>query len=142
MPVAEITVQYVNFAKPGKKFGSVKSSEGNYYWGPDKLLHAFQQGEVCKIEYSENNGFNSIGKKLGSTKAPPLTPPPRQRTNPVDAENMFIIALLKEFVAAGKVDLSTTEIAQAVKMIREAYRVTLGGLEKQRSDEMDDAVEY
>ena len=76
MPVAEITVQYVNFAKPGKKFGSVKSSEGNYYWGPDNLLHAFQQGEVCKIEYSENNGFNSIGKKLGSTKAPPLTPPP------------------------------------------------------------------
>jgi hypothetical protein len=140
---AEITVQFVNEVKPGKKWGSVKSSEGNLYGCPPALLRQFSVGEVCKIEYAiAASGFKGINKKIGTSKGPPLSPPPRQRTNPVDNEHIFITACLKEFIAAGKVELITTEIVTAVATIRDAYRFTLGGLEKQRSDNLNDEVPY
>lgn len=148
MPTAEITVQYRNEKQPGRKMGSIKSSEGDYYGCPDALLFQFQRGEVCTVEYSEtpkrdgNGSWKTITKKIGVAKAPPLAAPPRQRTNPVDNEHIFITALLKEFIGVGKIELATTEIVTAVNAIRDAYRHTLGGLEKQRSDSMDDEVPY
>ena len=142
--IAEITVQYVNEVKPGKKFGSIKTSEGQIYACNPSLLRQFSNGEVCKIEFEtwSSGGFN-ITKKIGTGGTPkPLAAPPRQRTNPVDNEHIFITACLKEFIAAGKVELETTAIVQSVKVIRDAFRFTLGGLETQRDDDMNDSVPY
>lgn len=52
MPTATITVEYVNQPKPGKKMGSIKGSDGQYYgvWPND--LNQFRQGETVTIEYS------------------------------------------------------------------------------------------
>ena len=146
--VAEITIQYVNAPKPGKKFGSIKSSEGDYYGAPPAMLKMFSVGEVCKIEFttSEDGQWKSITKKIGGApkQAGPIPVPQiRARSNPVDNEHIFITACLKEFIAAGKVELETTAIVTAVNTIRDAFRFTLGGLERQRNEkDMQDEVPY
>jgi hypothetical protein len=70
MPVAEITVQYVNPPKVGKKMGSIKSTSGDYYnVFPDKL-DMFQAGMNYTIEYTvSDQGFKSF-KKLANASAP------------------------------------------------------------------------
>jgi hypothetical protein len=141
----EITVQFVNPVKPGKKWGSIKTSEGQMFGCPPNMLKMFSPGEVCTIEYEVwDSGGMGIKKKIGTTKAPPLSPPPppppRQRTNPIDTENMFVTALLKSFIEAGKIELSTTDIVAAIQDIKKAYRFT--STEKQVSDDLNDSVDY
>ena len=147
MPVAEITCQFVNPPKPGKRNGSIKSAEGDYYWGSQATIAEFRQGEVVKIEYTtkpkDGGGeWRTIVKKIGG--APPVSPnipQVRARSNPSDSEQIFTTALLKEFIAAGKIELSTAEIIAAVNALRSAYRNTFGGTEKQKNDtDMQDEV--
>ena len=138
-PTAEITVQYVNAPKQGKKFGSIKSSEGDYYGAPPSLLRFFKAGEVCTIEYKDDGRWKTLVKKIGTTAAPPLAPPPRQRTDPADTENMFINGWGQKFIEAGKIDLTVTDIAQAVQIIREGYR--RGSIKPPNSD-FGDQVGY
>lgn len=59
----QITVQYVNQPKAGKKMGSVKDTTGALYgvW-PDKL-GLFQPGKAYEIEFkTSEGGFKSITK--------------------------------------------------------------------------------
>lgn len=146
MPTAEITVSFVNFPKPPKKYGSIKSAEGDYYGSLPPLLRTFQVGEVCKIEYTETaEGYKNLKQKLGSSGAPAAKEAPsiRARSNPVDAENIFVSAHLKEFIANGTVTLDVDVIVQAVKVLREAYKRTLGGLESQRNgSDIRDEVQF
>lgn len=140
MPTKEITVQFRNDVKPGKKWGSIKTSENEIFGCPPNLLYQFNVGEVCTIQYTiGKGGFQGIDAKVAG-KGPPLSPPPRQRTNPIDTENMFITALLKSFIEAGKIELSTTDIVAAIQDIQKAYRFT--STEKQTDDALDDQVPY
>ena len=141
MPTQEITVQFVNPVKPGKKWGSIKTSEGQMFGCPPAMLKMFSPGEVCTVEIEEwSSGGGGIKKKIGTSKAPPLSPPPRQRTNPIDTENMFVTALLKSYIEAGKIELGTSDLVTAIKTIKDAYRFT--STEKQHSDELGDEVSY
>lgn len=146
MPTADITVSFVNYPKAPKKYGSIKSSEGHYYSSLPPMLRQFQVGEVCKVEYIETpEGYRNLKEKLGSSGAPAPKEAPsiRARSNPVDAENIFVSAHLKEFIANGTVTLDVDVIVQAVKVLREAYKRTLGGLENQRNDtDMRDEVQF
>lgn len=143
---AEITCQYVNQKKAGKTFGSIKSSEGDYYFAMPSMLNSFREGEVCKIEFTEDDSkgslFRQVTKKIGGAPpASPNMPQVRSRTNPVDSENMFTTALLKSFIEAGKLELSTTEVVAATNAIRQAYRMTFGGSEAQRNEtDMQDEI--
>jgi hypothetical protein len=70
MPVAEVTVKYINQPKPGKKMGSIKTTGDEYYnvW-PDKL-HMFHAGQNYTIEYDQNEqGFKSFKKLVGGSGA-------------------------------------------------------------------------
>lgn len=149
MPTAEITVQYRNEKKPGRKMGNIKTSEGEYYGAPDNILFQFNKGEVCTIEYSESpkqdgsGVWKTITKKLsGASPAQKIQPQIRARVNPAEAEQMFVAALLKSFIEAGKLNLSTAEIVAATNAIKDAYHRTLGSAEKQHSDDMDDGIPY
>jgi hypothetical protein len=68
MPVADITVKYVNPPRPGKKMGSIKTTGDEYYnvW-PDKL-GLFNAGQNYNIEYDVNDqGFKSFKKLVGDS---------------------------------------------------------------------------
>lgn len=143
--VTEITVQYVNPPKEGKKWGSIKAADGNYYYGPPATLSRYQVGETCKIEFElggKDGTLRSLKQKLSTTPpalAKPLPTPPRQRTNPTDSEQIFCCALLKEIIAP--TDTELTLIAKT-NMLRQVYRNTFGGLETQRDDEMRDEIPH
>jgi hypothetical protein len=141
----ELTIQFVNPPKEGSKWGSIKSSEGIFYGGPPALLRQFTAGEVCTIEFSKSaNGlYNNIVKKIGASKPAPLSPPPRQRTHPNDQTSIFVTALLGHFIHTGKVALQEDMIAEAADMILRAYRkCSLGGLQVQTRDDMDDSIGF
>ena len=140
---AEITVAYVNPPKPGKKWGNLKSASGDLYWGPPSMLAHYSQGETCRIEFElgGNDGtLRSLRRKLSTTPAALVTPTPlpaRARTNPVDQEQMFVVALLKEMVKPE--DTAATLIAKT-NTCRQAWRNTFGGSETQRNDDMNDEI--
>lgn len=52
--IAEVTVGFVNPPKEGKKRGSIKASDGNYYWGSAAQINLFSKGETCRIEYESS----------------------------------------------------------------------------------------
>ena len=143
----EITCQYVNFPKPGKRLGSIKTSEGEFFGVEPSLLRIFQQGEVCVVEYTESpktggGVWKNIKRKISSTPTALQKPPiqyPRARTNPVDQEQMFVVGLLKEMVTW---DHTAIEIVEKTNDLRKVWRNTFGGSETNRDDEMRDEIPY
>lgn len=57
MPSKTITAQYVNDPKPGgnQNYGSVKSSDGEFFSVKKAQLSQFQKGGVYTIDYDVNN---------------------------------------------------------------------------------------
>ena len=143
MPTAEITVQYLNNPKPGKKMGSVKSSEGDYYNCPPQMLHIFKVGEVCKVEFTERpkeggGSWKTLVTKLGGALSPKGPVPMRAMTNPKDSQQIFMTALLKEMVIP---EDTASGIIQKGRYCKEAYQVLFGTVEKQNTEaEMNDEI--
>lgn len=51
MPTATINVQYVNPPKPGKKQGSIKTVDGQFYGVDPTQLGQFREGGTYTVEY-------------------------------------------------------------------------------------------
>ncbi len=135
MPEIEITCQYVNAPKPGKRLGSVKSSEGEYYYVDPIMLKRFSVGEVCTIEYEakprDGGGeWKTIKRKISTSAAPPV-PQIRARTAPADSKQIFVTALLKGMVTPQ--DTVTTIIAKG-GMVKNAYEQLFGTEAKQTTE--------
>lgn len=147
MPVVDITVKTVAWPKPGKKKGWVISSEDGFYGCVPGLLTQFKQNEVCKIEYKtapkDGGGeWMDIIKKIGGGMTPMgANPIPRPRTNPTDSKQIFVTALLKEFIAAGRVDTSKTAVVAAGTALKQAYEELFGSPQKQETEAiMEDQI--
>lgn len=146
MPTAEITCQYVNFPKAGKRRGSIKSSEGDYYWGSDTTLRQFAVGEVCTVEYDtqpkDGGGEWRTIKRKVSTTSPGSTPTQvRNRTNPADSKQIFVTALLKEGIASGKIEPSKVGVVSAGNALKAAYEELFGTPAKQTTEaELNDEI--
>ena len=76
MPYATVTVRYVNDPKPGKKMGSIKSTDDVYYGAWPNQLRQFESGQTYDIEYEElGSGFKKFvrfqdeGQRQEPTKA-------------------------------------------------------------------------
>jgi hypothetical protein len=50
---ATVTVQYVNLPKQGRKSGSIKDVDGQFFGVWPTMLAQFQEGETYEIEYTE-----------------------------------------------------------------------------------------
>lgn len=152
MPQSEITVQFVNYPKEGKRNGSIKSSEGDYYWGSETTLKQFQKGEVCTIEWNTDDSgkWKRIVKKISSV--PPVLAAGkstsvgrgewRPMAHPVDQEQMFVGNLLRERPLLKQPAIEVTDLIEEINLLRDAYRNTFGGSQKQRDPEMDDEIPY
>ena len=57
---ATVTVQYVNGPKPGKKLGTIKTREDEYFYVRPDMLRHFQQGETYDLGYTETQGNNGL----------------------------------------------------------------------------------
>lgn len=145
MPTQDITVQYVNAVKPGKKYGSIKTSEGQIFACPPALLNHFGQGEVCTIEYGTwDSGGMHITKKIASSNPPPQ---PKQfvrpATNPADSDRMATMGMVNNFIATGQVALDADTIGRAIDICSDGlHRSKLHGRQTQSADDLDDELPY
>lgn len=149
----EITCQQVNYPKAGKRLGSIKSSEGEFYGVEPSLLRIFEKGEVCLVEYTEtpkkdgNGVWKNIRRKISSTPtvlanartSPVQRGEMRPRTHPVDSEQMFVGQLLKQ---SYKPETTALELVEEINKLRKVWRNTFGGSETNRDDEMQDEIPY
>jgi hypothetical protein len=58
MTTERVTVQYINEPKPGRKTGSIKTTDGRYFDVWPNLLPQFQKGKSYEIE-TESREYNS-----------------------------------------------------------------------------------
>ena len=142
----EITCQYVNFPKPGKRLGSIKTSEGEYYGVEPGLLRIFQQGEVCVVEYTESpkhggGTWKNIKRKVSSTPTVAQKPPyiaPKQRTDDRDQEQITVRMIMDKKIQP---DSSWVEIAEIMQQARKVYRMTWQ-MDKPENVDINDEIPY
>ena len=141
-----VTVQYVNPAKPGKKTGSIKVTDGRYIdvW-PDKLDQFEQNGTYSILtEQREFNGktYYSLKGMADSAPAPktngaaptpareatPLKPVPLapRETSARDAERMFVCSLLNAAIQANQIEVGGPELGSVVQALRQTWQQTFG----------------
>lgn len=128
MPVTQVTVQYVNGPKPGKKMGSIKDTTGMYYsvW-PDKL-NLFAPEQTYAIEYEENErGYRSF-KKMANGSAQSVGSVAGRvtggvsRPNDAKAEEMFVMGFMNRcYQSTGSVP-SQTQLINEMMMLRQAWQ--------------------
>lgn len=67
-----ISIKYVNPAKEGKKFGSIKSVEGDTYWVPAGMVSGFQPGTTVDVPTkTEKWGANIVNIVAGHAGGTP-----------------------------------------------------------------------
>lgn len=67
-----ISIKYVNPAKPGKKFGSLKSVEGDTYWVPAGMVSDFTAGTTVDIPTETQKwGANMVNVVSGAASGAP-----------------------------------------------------------------------
>lgn len=86
-----IEIAYVNPPKQGRKTGSVKTSEGQYYDVWPNMLSLFQPGGTYNVEFTERDfkgtTYRTVQKVLGTSvgapaqAAPPAFPAPHAGLN-------------------------------------------------------------
>lgn len=113
MPEAVIVAQYVNQPQAGKKQGSIKTPEGQYYGVPPAMLGMFKPNGTYKVFYESRDyqGKTYHTVKTVSEVMPPPAPevPLQQRmTQVAQTERSLEIwcnSMLQRAAELGKVDL-------------------------------------
>lgn len=149
LPTADITVQYINPPKEGKKMGSIKAADGQYYNVFPDLLGQFSKGMRCKVEYTskprdDGGEWRTIKKIVGNGSAPVVPKNDyRARSNPAEAKQIAVLALAKECITRLSYEqLNEAALVAILNMCSRAYDKTLGGVQAQQRDDMDDSINF
>lgn len=138
MQTATITIKYVNPPK-GKGPASVKDTNGVYwkFWPRDIPVDRFAAGQSYTVLYKTEpyNGEDQyyIQEVTGGQASAPApqksnghAPEVQRRTSPTDAERMFVCSILNASVQSGKVDFITSDLTEAVNVLRSVWQTTFG----------------
>lgn len=100
MPVATVTVDFVNEPKPGKKFGSIKTKELAYVSVKPEDLNKFTKGSQYQIEYTETaEGYKNFVRVVGTSS----TAPKNGSHNGEQSRYIFITGVVGRAVGSGNV---------------------------------------
>jgi hypothetical protein len=152
-----VTIE-VSFVKPpaeGKQYGSVKTTNNEWWPVKQDRIREFEAGNAYELAYTESDkGFkNIIGVKRivpeatrparsdGATftepqrtngAAPAQTKPQAQQyyqprpTAPKDSQRMWTCAILGHYIDRGDVPLDKESVKAAINLLRDAYQETYG----------------
>lgn len=143
----EVTIQYVNPPKPGKKFGNIKTAEKGTIFCLPGLLKEFSGGQVRNIVIQTDppreqgaEPFRKVHSVMPLNGAHrPATANTRPRMDPLDSIEARKTALLVAYATAGKISLERHAICKALDEIDAGCRMH-GVAGAQRRDDMRDEI--
>ena len=136
--MTQITAKYVNPAKEGKRYGTIKTPEGQTYMLPVGMTDAFQQGGTYEVPVKQEtwgkgdeakvvfiiNGrpAGSVAQMPAAAALPPAVPqaatPQAQAPRSTGGCNKDVLitatALMKSFIEAGQFGLTDLPALEAV----------------------------
>jgi hypothetical protein len=149
----DITVQYINDPKPGKKWGSIKSVEGDYYFAPPVMLKQYRLGEVCKIEFELGGGdgtLRSLRKKISSITAtaplassyqPSLGAAKPYYSEEQKAEDIFATSMAQKAIEFCKVPVDDqAALTHVLRTARVSWKNSKVAIGQKPDDEMNDLI--
>ena len=130
---ATVTAKYVNWPKDGKRFGSIKTPEGEMYWGEKPQLDRIAQGSTVTFEWEPQTWGEKPVKVIklvhGTSQPTPApangqaAPAPRPMSNsaPVkDEEAIFVTGVVGRAMGSGQ--FTTQDVKLLTLAAAEAYR--------------------
>jgi hypothetical protein len=126
------TVKFVNPAKPGKKNGTIKAEDESFFLVPKEMLDSFRPGVTYDLEYEthdyQGQTFKTVRKFTEKAAAAAASGggATRSATNPTDSEQIFVTALMKEMIAAGKIDIMPETLTNQVRQLRAVWKNGFG----------------
>lgn len=151
-----VTVQYVNEPKGNAVSGSIKDTNGDYYGVHKSRLHDFAVGQAYEFDFSvSDSGYRNVDVKTiqplaaarpqqraqaheqrqDVQRSAPVEPPKNgngngngyyKSTDPKDAKRMWMCSQLNALITSRQVVISTEGIAEANRMLSDAYDQTIG----------------
>jgi hypothetical protein len=152
---ATIEVAYVNGPKPGKKTGSVKTTDDQYYgvWPND--LGRFQPGNTYKVQYEEREFQGQVYKTI---KFPKDTPKPAAQNGQsfgvttsgasTKAVEMFVMGVIGRYLqGCGASFPGTDELTDMVRSARTAFERGMStqpvkAVKQSHQAEFDDSIPF
>lgn len=135
---AQVKVAYVNPPKGRARNGSIKSTDNRYYGIAPSNLNYFKVGGTYEIEYSESDYQGRTYATIHRFKE--LSPPPvtangaaggaYRETSAVDAERMFVTAIIRAGIQSQAVALNAGDLISAIQECRQAWQETFGAKPK------------
>ncbi len=147
MPLATVTVKFINQPKEGKKEGSIRVQDDSFYGVPPALLAQFQQGGTYEVDYTTREWQGKTFKSVKSVKAvgaAPAAPGGGKGFAPKDPSEIWVCALLKEAIGVGQLNiLNEDDCALAGETQKRVWRRLFGEDRKPTvAEEMQDQIPY
>ena len=125
-----LSIKYVNPAKDGKKYGTIKTTDGASYALPAGMADAFQPGTTVEVPTEQQKWGDNVvhvikGRPAGSmAQAPGAANLPDAHPNtfrPAPASNggthkdvqIACVALMKSFIESGKFGVTDLDLLEA-----------------------------
>lgn len=102
----QVTVKYVNPAKEGKKYGSIKGSDDQTYWVKADMVAQFSKGQAYELEVGQEKwGDNQVNvvKALPGASQGSVAPANGGHSNSDRWYMPFVSNTVAHAIAAGKI---------------------------------------
>lgn len=154
---ATVTVKFVNPPKEGKKKGSIKGANDEFFFVWADKLGQYEKGKTYEVEYEESDFNGQTYRTIKNVKpsgngsaaqsaAPATSGAYYKPTSPVDSERMFVCAILAAGIKSGQIKFGADTLVPAIAHIRTAYKQTLGRIDDPtpatRRAELDDEIPF
>jgi hypothetical protein len=116
MPIAKVTVNYVNAPAAGKQYGSIKTEELGYLSVKPGDLALFAKGHKYEVEYEERGQY----KNFVRLAAPPPGAPAQAAGNDDVQRMIFVTGVVGRAMGSGK--FGASEIKELTLEANEAFR--------------------
>lgn len=127
--MTQIAIRYVNPAKPGKKYGSVKDSAGNTFWVPKDMVAAFQANTTVDVPTNEQTWGDNVVQVVTARPTAAQQAAASEQAATHDAHKdaqIFICAVVGRAMGSGKFE--TQDVPLLAKAALAAWNEIKGQL--------------
>ena len=130
MPTTTITIKMIDPPTPAKRRGSIVGTDGQRLGVFAEQAKLFEPGKSYDVEYTEvpygDRTLKNVKSAVEVFNRQPAASPAAEAKPAASSfvnkdKQIFVCALLKEFIAAGKVELDPRSLADATNMLKRLY---------------------